>query len=280
MATYFILFLFSKHKNRTIIHTAYSFSKYLQGATNHIIEYFGPGVSNLSCTGMATICNMGAEVGATTSLFPYSEAMGAYLRSTGRSELSKEVEAAARLGYLERDAGASYDKVIEIDLSSIEPHINGPFTPDAATPISQFKHLVKEKGWKDVLATGLIGSCTNSSYEDMTRVVSITKQAKKGGIERKAELLVTPGSEQIRATMERDGIIGDVSVCVYVCALINYLHLLIFSSKELEPPSSPTHADLASANGNAPIQPKIRKTPSFLALTATLNHETMAHHTR
>ncbi|KAI9354301.1 aconitase [Zopfochytrium polystomum] len=182
----------------------------VQGATNHIIEYFGPGTENLSCTGMATICNMGAEVGATTSVFPFTAAMGHYLRSTGRSDLAARAEAAAREGLLSRDAQSEYDKVVEIDLDKVEPHINGPFTPDAATPISKFKDLVKEKGWKDEVKVGLIGSCTNSSYEDMSRVVSITRQAREHGVERKAEFLVTPGSEQIRATMERDGIMADL----------------------------------------------------------------------
>jgi aconitase A len=183
----------------------------VQGGTNHIIEYFGPGTLNLSCTGMATICNMGAEVGATTSVFPYSNMMGEYLRSTGRSHIAEASDAAHAQGFLMADSGAEYDKVIDIDLSSIEPHINGPFTPDAATPISKFKKLVAEQGWKDEVKVGLIGSCTNSSYEDMTRVASIARQAKEKGIAPKSGFFVTPGSEKIRATIERDGITADLT---------------------------------------------------------------------
>ncbi|KAJ3413086.1 aconitate hydratase [Chytridiales sp. JEL 0842] len=181
----------------------------VQGGTNHIIEYFGPGVDTLSCTGMATICNMGAEVGATTSVFPYSEAMSHYLRATGRSHVADAADKAASQGFLAADKGVDYDKVIDIDLSTIEPHINGPFTPDAATPISKFKNLVEEKGWKDEVTVGLIGSCTNSSYQDMTRAVSIARQASAVGLKSKAQFMVTPGSEQIRATIERDGIMKD-----------------------------------------------------------------------
>ncbi|KAI8844250.1 aconitate hydratase [Chytridium lagenaria] len=178
----------------------------VQGGTNHIIEYFGPGTKTLSCTGMATICNMGAEVGSTTSVFPFSERMAEYLKATNRADVALAAEAAASAGFLEADRGAEYDKVIEIDLSSIEPHINGPFTPDAATPISKFKELVEKNKWNDSISAGLIGSCTNSSYEDMTRAASIAKEAKSRGLQIKNKFLVTPGSEQIRATIERDGL--------------------------------------------------------------------------
>ncbi|KAJ3216692.1 aconitate hydratase [Dinochytrium kinnereticum] len=178
----------------------------VQGGTNHIIEYFGPGTKALSCTGMATICNMGAEVGSTTSLFPYSEKMSEYLRATNRADVAEAAHRAALSGFLQADEGAEYDKVIEINLSEIEPHINGPFTPDAATPISKFKELVEKHNWKDSLTAGLIGSCTNSSYEDMTRAASIAKEAKSQGLKMKTKFLVTPGSEQIRATIERDGL--------------------------------------------------------------------------
>ncbi|KAJ3294298.1 aconitate hydratase [Blyttiomyces sp. JEL0837] len=182
----------------------------VQGGTNYIIEYFGPGTETLSCTGMATICNMGAEVGATTSLFPYSASMRAYLNSTGRSPLAQAADEALHKGLLRADKAADYDRVIEIDLSKIEPHINGPFTPDAATPISKFAEVVKKNNWKDEISSSLIGSCTNSSYEDMTRVLSLVRQAQKKGLKAKTEFLVTPGSEQIRATMERDGIIKEL----------------------------------------------------------------------
>ncbi|KAI9318447.1 hypothetical protein BX666DRAFT_1928057 [Dichotomocladium elegans] len=175
----------------------------VRGGTGHIIEYFGEGVDTLSCTGMATITNMGAEVGATTSLFPYNKSMRAYLSATGRSDVAKEADANAH--YLRADQGSEYDKVIELNLSEVEPHINGPFTPDLSTPLSKFKDVVKANGWKDELSAGLIGSCTNSSYQDMSRAASIVKQATEAGVPLQSRFLVTPGSEQIRATIERDG---------------------------------------------------------------------------
>ncbi|KAI9104579.1 aconitate hydratase [Phlyctochytrium arcticum] len=177
----------------------------VRGGTNHIIEYFGPGVEALSCTGMATMCNMGAEVGATTSTFPYSPNMARYLRATQRAHVADAADRAAAAGFLAADKGAQYDDVVEIDLSAVEPHINGPFTPDAATPISQFGKLVETSGWKDEVRVSLIGSCTNSSYEDMSRSASIARQAHAKGISAKTGFLITPGSEQIRATIERDG---------------------------------------------------------------------------
>ncbi|KAI9590982.1 aconitate hydratase mitochondrial precursor [Syncephalis fuscata] len=182
----------------------------VRGGTGHIIEYFGPGVASLSCTGMATICNMGAEVGATTSVFPYGENMQRYLQATQRAEIAKAADKVAA-DYLRADKACHddpsryYDRVIDIDLSKLEPHLNGPFTPDLSTPLSQFKEVIKKNGWKDEVRTGLIGSCTNSSYEDMSRVVSVASQAEKRGLKMKSQFLVTPGSEQIRATAERDG---------------------------------------------------------------------------
>ncbi|KAI9255919.1 aconitate hydratase [Helicostylum pulchrum] len=175
----------------------------VRGGTGHIIEYFGEGVDTLSCTGMATMCNMGAEVGATTSLFPYTTSMRAYLNSTGRRSVSTAADANSQ--FLRADAGAHYDKIIEINLSEIEPHINGPFTPDLSTPLSKFKDFIAENGWKDDLTSALIGSCTNSSYQDMSRAASMAKQATDAGVDIKSQFLVTPGSEQIRATIERDG---------------------------------------------------------------------------
>ncbi|RCH83379.1 aconitate hydratase, partial [Rhizopus stolonifer] len=175
----------------------------VRGGTGHIIEYFGEGVDTLSCTGMATICNMGAEVGATTSVFPYTNSMRSYLRATGRGAVSQAAD--ANTSFLNADSGAHYDKVIEINLSEVEPHINGPFTPDLSTPLSKFKDFIQENGWKDELSASLIGSCTNSSYQDMSRAASIAKQATEAGVDIKSQFLVTPGSEQIRATIERDG---------------------------------------------------------------------------
>nr|CAD7255731.1 unnamed protein product [Timema shepardi] len=177
----------------------------VKGGTGAIIEYFGPGVDSISCTGMATICNMGAEIGATTSLFPYNSRMRDYLNCTTRGYVAKEADKVAD-SLLTADAGATYDKVIELDLDKLEPHINGPFTPDLAHPISKVGQTAKEKGWPLDIKVGLIGSCTNSSYEDMGRCASIVKQAMKHGIKSKIPFNVTPGSEQIRATIERDGI--------------------------------------------------------------------------
>lgn len=179
----------------------------VRGGTGHIIEYFGPGVDSLSCTGMATICNMGAEVGATTSLFPYTDSMRSYLTATHRGFVAKAAsEAHKEHNYLTADANAQYDQVIEINLDTLEPYINGPFTPDLATPLSGLKEAITANGWPQELSVGLIGSCTNSSYEDMSRVTDIIRQASAVGLKPKTPLLVTPGSEQIRATIERDGL--------------------------------------------------------------------------
>ncbi|KAJ3736998.1 aconitate hydratase [Lentinula guzmanii] len=178
----------------------------VRGGTGRIIEYFGPGVHSQSCTGLATIANMGAEVGATTSTFPYTSNMQSYLHATGRGPVARAADEAAATGFLSADEGAEYDEVIEINLSDLEPTINGPFTPDLATPLSKFGAFVNEQGWKDELSAGLIGSCTNSSYEDMTRVADLARQAKAVGLTTKIPFLCTPGSEQIRATMERDNV--------------------------------------------------------------------------
>ncbi|KAF9953555.1 Aconitate hydratase mitochondrial [Mortierella alpina] len=175
----------------------------VKGGTGAIVEYFGPGVDTLSCTGMATICNMGAEIGATTSLFPYNARMGDYLKATTRPYIADWADSFQH--NLRADAGANYDQVIEIDLNTLEPHINGPFTPDLATPLSKFKEAVKANDWPAKLEVGLIGSCTNSSYEDMSRSASIAKEALDHGLKAKSIFTITPGSEQIRATIERDG---------------------------------------------------------------------------
>ncbi|KAI8379732.1 aconitate hydratase [Radiomyces spectabilis] len=176
----------------------------VKGGTGAIIEYHGSGVDSISCTGMGTICNMGAEIGATTSLFPFNERMADYLRATNRDQVAKYAEAFAP--NLQADEGAQYDELIEIDLDKLEPHINGPFTPDLATPLSAFRDAVKENDWPQELKVGLIGSCTNSSYEDMTRAASVAQQAVDHGVKVKSQFTITPGSEQIRATIQRDGI--------------------------------------------------------------------------
>jgi aconitate hydratase len=152
---------------------------------------------------MATICNMGAEIGATTSVFPYNQRMADYLKSTKRDSIAAYADAFKH--NLVADAGAKYDQVIEIDLNTLEPHVNGPFTPDLATPLSKFKEAVKKNNWPTDLKVGLIGSCTNSSYEDMDRSASLAKQALNAGLKVKSQFTITPGSEQIRATIERDG---------------------------------------------------------------------------
>ncbi|WP_321334815.1 aconitate hydratase [uncultured Bacteroides sp.] len=181
----------------------------VKGGTNAIIEYFGPGAASLSATGKATICNMGAEVGATTSLFPYDERMAVYLRATGRKMIAGMADKIAADLCADAEVIANpdafYDRVIEIDLSTLEPYINGPFTPDAATPISEFAAKVKANGYPHKMEVGLIGSCTNSSYQDISRAASIARQAVGQHLKVASPLIVNPGSEQIRATAERDG---------------------------------------------------------------------------
>ncbi|CDS06861.1 Putative Aconitate hydratase [Lichtheimia ramosa] len=181
----------------------------VKGGTGAIVEYHGPGVDSLSCTGMGTICNMGAEIGATTSMFPFNKRMADYLRATNRADIAKYAEAFQQ--NLRADEGAQYDELIEIDLNKLEPHINGPFTPDLATPLSKFKDEVAKNDWPKELKVGLIGSCTNSSYEDMTRSASICQQAIDHGLKTKSTFTITPGSEQIRATIERDGIMDTLT---------------------------------------------------------------------
>ncbi len=181
----------------------------VKGGTGAILEYFGDGAKSLSCTGKGTICNMGAEIGATTSIFGYDAKMGEYLRGTGRAEIADGADAIAAHLTGDDEVYANpesyFDQVIEINLSELEPHINGPFTPDLAWPISKFADAVKVNGWPDKMEVGLIGSCTNSSYEDITRAASIAKQATDNGIKANSEFTVTPGSEQVRYTVERDG---------------------------------------------------------------------------
>ncbi len=184
----------------------------VKGGTGAILEYFGEGASSLSCTGKGTICNMGAEIGATTSIFGYDKKMAEYLTGTGREEVANAADALAEDLTGDREVYANpekyFDQVIEINLSELEPHINGPFTPDLAWPISKFADAVRENGWPEILEVGLIGSCTNSSYEDITRAASIAKQATDHEIKAKAEFTITPGSEQVRYTVDRDGYLG------------------------------------------------------------------------
>jgi aconitate hydratase len=181
----------------------------VKGGTGCILEYFGPGAVEISCTGKGTICNMGAEIGATTSLFGYDESMAIYLNATGRKAVadSANLVAAHLTGDPQVYANPEqyFDQVIEINLTELEPHINGPFTPDLATPVSKFAEAVEKNGWPEKLEVGLIGSCTNSSFEDITRAASIAQQALDKKLKAKSQFTVTPGSEQVRYTAERDG---------------------------------------------------------------------------
>ena len=181
----------------------------VKGGTGAIVEYFGDGALSLSCTGKGTICNMGAEIGATTSIFGYDSKMKEYLEGTGRAEVAKLADGVAMDLTGDKEVYENpekyFDQVIEINLSELEPHINGPFTPDLAWPLSKFADAVRANNWPEELEVGLIGSCTNSSYEDITRAASVAKQATDNGIKTKAEFTITPGSEQVRFTVERDG---------------------------------------------------------------------------
>ncbi|MBL4678746.1 MAG: aconitate hydratase [Mucilaginibacter sp.] len=181
----------------------------VKGGTGFIVEYFGEGARSLSATGKATICNMGAEIGATTSIFGYDEKAGVYLRGTKRADIADLADAVAEHLTGDDEVYANpeqyFDQVIEINLDELEPHVNGPFTPDLAWPISKFAQAVKENNWPAILEVGLIGSCTNSSYEDITRSASIAQQAVDKNLTTKAEFTITPGSEQVRYTVDRDG---------------------------------------------------------------------------
>ena len=186
----------------------------VKGGTGAIVEYLGPGARTLSATGKGTICNMGAEIGATTSLFPYDEAISRYLNATNRGDTAKAADSVnsdlQADPEVEKDPHSFFDRVIEINLSDLTPHINGPHTPDLARPVGDLGEEATANGWPLELSAGLIGSCTNSSYEDITRAAGIARDALSKGLKSKIPLLVTPGSEQVRATIERDGLLADL----------------------------------------------------------------------
>ncbi len=197
----------------------------VKGGTGYVVEYFGEGATSMSCTGKGTICNMGAEIGATTSTFGYDESMERYLRATGRDDVAdaanqvKQHLTADPEVYAEPDK--YFDQIIEINLSELEPHLNGPFTPDLATPISRMKEEAVKNGWPLKVEWGLIGSCTNSSYEDLSRAASIARQAVEKGLTTKAEFGINPGSEQVRYTADRDGLLGtfeDLNATIFTNA--------------------------------------------------------------
>ena len=197
----------------------------VKGGTGAVVEYFGEGAINMSCTGKGTICNMGAEIGATTSTFGYDDSMSRYLKSTGREDIAAAADEIRQ--HLTGDSEvyenpeAYFDQVIEINLSELEPHLNGPFTPDLATPISKMKEAAIANGWPMKIEVGLIGSCTNSSYEDIGRAVSLAKQLPGKGLKLKSEFTITPGSEQVRYTIERDGFLetfAEVGATVFANA--------------------------------------------------------------
>jgi aconitate hydratase len=185
----------------------------VKGGTGAIVEYFGDGADSMSATGKGTVCNMGAEIGATCSLFAYDEKMSGYLKATGREEVAALADGIRE--HLRPDAevyadpSKYYDQVLELDLTTLEPYVNGPFTPDLATPISKMAAAVKENGWPEKLEVALIGSCTNSSYEDISRSASIVKDAMSQGLKTVSEFTITPGSELVRYTIERDGFIKE-----------------------------------------------------------------------
>lgn len=197
----------------------------VKGGTGAIVEYFGEGAQSMSCTGKGTVCNMGAEIGATTSTFGYDESMARYLRATGRAEVAEMANKVAEHLTADPEVYANpsqyFDQVIEINLSELEPHLNGPFSPDIATPISQMGAEAKKHGWPTKIEYGLIGSCTNSSYEDIARSASIAKQAIEKKLTPKSKFTITPGSEQVRFTIERDGFIElfeDIGASVFANA--------------------------------------------------------------
>jgi aconitate hydratase len=246
----------------------------VKGGTNRVVEYFGPGLRSLSCTGKATITNMGAELGATTSIFPFDERMDAYLRGTGRAPLADLARRHPDL--LEADAEVAaapekfFDRIVEIDLSSLEPYVVGPQTPDLARPLSQLAGAVKSEGYPDTITYALVGSCTNSSYEDMGRAADLAKQAAAAGLKTASPLLVTPGSEQVRATIERDGQMQALEA-VGATVLANACGPCIGQWKREDAAAGTSNSILSSFNRNFPKRNDgSAATLSFLASPETV----------
>ena len=227
----------------------------VKGGTGAIVEYFGPGANSISATGKATICNMGAEIGATTSLFGFDDAMARYLKSTGREQIADAAGAIAHHLRSDDEAMAAaedhYDQVIEIDLSTLEPHINGPATPDLARPVGALGAEAASEGWPMEPSAALVGSCTNSSYEDISRAASILRNAADAGLAVKTPLLITPGSEQVRATIERDGLL-EVFEAAGATVLANACGPCIGQWSRPESVTSESNVIVTSYNRNFP----------------------------
>jgi len=225
----------------------------VKGGTNRVIEYFGPGTASISCTGKGTITNMGAELGATTSIFPYDERMATYFKATGREELADLANERAELlradPEVAKDPTAFFDEIVEIDLSSLEPHIVGPHTPDLARPISRMAADVAEQSYPDKLSAALIGSCTNSSYEDLERAADLARQAVRHGARSKSALWVTPGSEQVHLTIQRDGQLADLEAIGGI-VLANACGPCIGQWKRDDVPEGESNSILSSYNRN------------------------------
>ena len=227
----------------------------VKGGTGAIVEYFGPGATNMSCTGKGTICNMGAEIGATTSLFPFDESMARYLKVTGREAIADLATAHAELLRADdevlADPDTYFDRVIEIDLDTLEPHLVGPHTPDLARPVSALREEAPAKGYPVEISSALIGSCTNSSYEDITRAASVARQASAKGLKAKVPLMITPGSEQVRATIERDGLLADLEA-IGATVLANACGPCIGQWKRDDIEQGETNSIVTSFNRNFP----------------------------
>jgi aconitate hydratase len=246
----------------------------VKGGTGAIIEYFGSGARSLSTTGRATICNMGAEVGATCSLFPFDDHSAAYLKSTGREAIADlATERSADLQAdpdVERDPERYFDRVIEIDLSTLEPHIVGPHTPDRGRPVSEMAREVRENGWPSQLSSTLVGSCTNSSYEDIARAAHVARQARAAGLSVRVPLLVTPGSERVHQTIARDGLLGDLEA-IGATVLANACGPCIGQWKRSDVVEGDVNAILSSYNRNFPRRNDgFSTTLSFIASPETV----------